>query len=167
MMITLWTAIGGVEICIMLLIVAAAVLATAIKPASTGHVMTYLYACDIIQSPPFAEINDDPTPSLRLRVLDDMSVEVGRSGFGGLLTDRGAVSLAVTVKGTDITIEERITPGSGYYLAEPVVAVGRIDCLRPAGRPLHVRYITASLSRETALPLSIAPGVEMSRKLSQ
>ena len=150
----------------MLLIVAAAVLAMAVRPANTGHVMTYLYACDIM---PRNTIDDTPdnTPSLRMTVLDDMSVELIRTGFDGMITDLGAVSLAVTVKGTDITIEERITPGNGFYLNEPVTAVGRIDCMRPATRPLHVRYISSSLSRETSLPLAIAPGVEMSRKLCQ
>lgn len=162
MMIETWIAIGAVEICVMLLIAAAAVLAAAIRPTSASPVMTYMYACEL-----FPAGGAQTEPELRMEVLDDMRVAVSRTGFGGMLTDRGAVSIAVNVKGTDITIEERITPGNGYYVDEPVGAVAYIDCLRPAGRPLHIHYRSTSLSRETALSLAIAPGITMTRTLGQ
>ncbi len=102
-----------------------------------------------------------------MEVLDDMRVVLSRTGFGGLLTDRGAVSIAVTVKGCDITVEERIVPGNGLHMAEPVCAVTYIDCLRPSARPLHIYYRSTALNRETSLSLAIAPGVEMTRTLTQ
>lgn len=161
----LWIAIGTTEICVMLLIVAAAILAAVIRPATASPVMTYLYACDISSAIDGNEVSIQPEVSLE--VLDDMRVVISRRGFGATLTDTGAVSIAVNVKGTDISIEERITPGGGYPIDEPAQAVAYIDCLRPAGRPLHIHYRSQSLSREAAMSLAIVPGVVMKRILAQ
>ncbi len=161
----LWIAIGATEICVMLFIVAATVLAAVIRPATASPVMTYLYACDIFSTTDGSDMHVQPEVSLE--VLDDMRVVVSRKGFGRTLTDTGAVSLAVNIKGTDISIEERITPGSGDVLEEPVKAIAYLDCLRPSGRPLHIHYRSQSLSREAAMSLAIVPGVVMTRILAQ
>lgn len=163
----LWIAIGPVEICVMLLIVAAAVLAAVIRPRDASPVMTYLYACDIYTADCRSISTQDAAPALRMEVLDDMRVALLRTGFEGLLTDRGAVSISVTVKGCDITIEERIVPGNGLHMVEPVCAVAYIDSLRPSARPLHIYYRSTALNRETALSLAISPGVVMTRTITR
>jgi hypothetical protein len=167
----LWIALSTVDICVMLLIVAAAVLAMAIRPGTVAPVQTYLYACDIYPAPAMPAQQDDAVeaivPMLRMEVLDDLRVVLTRTGFADMLTDHGAVSIAINVKGSDITIEERITPGNGFYLNEPVTATTYIDCLRPSSRPLHIYYRSSALSREAALSLAIAPGISLSRQLTQ
>lgn len=86
-----------------------------------------------------------------------------RSGLAGL-TSAGAVSLAVTVTGTDVAIEERITGATSP--SEPVdTALFTLDFLRP-GR-YHVRYNSSSLGLFSAFTLSVRPGASLTRPLRQ
>lgn len=111
-------------------VAAAAVVALCVKPQPRGEAIERLLAgtlCDVS--------DPDLRPRITLACSSDGRVMLTRSGLHGLTT-HGAVSLAATRIGSDITIEERITPSPG---GEPVdTALFTLDFLTP-GR-YHIRY---------------------------
>lgn len=157
----LWIAIGTVEICVLLFIVAAAVLAAALRPGGRGQAETYLYAGDLM-------VTGESLPLVAVTVGDDYRAAVMRRGLGGSLCDDGAVSLAVTVIGTDVTIEERVTPGRRQAAdgAHPDSAMFFLDCLPPETR-IHFRYNASSFSSGASCSFTVRPGFSYTLPLSQ
>lgn len=160
-MTSLWIAIGEVEICVLLLILAAAVLALAIRLGARRPAETYFYSGDLT-------VTGSASPSISLAVDDDYRAVLSRSGLEGMVNADGAVSLAVTVAGTDVTIEERVVAGhmmapDGIY---PDSAIFYLDCLPPNTR-VHLRYNSSASSRSASLTFTVKPGFRYSLNLNQ
>ena len=147
-MLLLWIAIGTVEICVLVLIVAAAVLAAAIRPSDNQAVQTIFASGEII--------SNDNTPtiaSLSVNVRDYNSIEILRSA---LPPGTSAAALAITVKKIDILIEERLTL-SGPTDPSSAVAMYTVAGLTPNTR-YHVHFNSAVQSRHCAFTLLTTPG---------
>lgn len=145
------------EFCITCLIIAAAIVACLCVPDRRSSAREFTYA---------GELDDDGTagdaePTVGVECLDDGTVVLTRTGLRGL-TDAGALSLAVTVIGFDIFIEERMT--QGRVAGAPVNrATFMLDF---AGRErYHLRYNSPATSTEASLTLNNRPGFNARRIL--
>lgn len=141
---------------VILTVVAAAIVAAVAHPGNTKPVVERLLAGDI------AADTDSPGPSVSLRALDSGAIELTRHGVEGV-SDDGAVSLAVTVKGSDITIEERIVPGRLRPM-EATRADFVIDFL-PYGH-YHILYNSQPTGQFVAFPFTHRPGMRVTKPLS-
>ena len=92
------------EICVIMLFAAAAVIAYAVRPSSSGPARQHLLAGTLSHEGP-----DDS--SLDIDCRDDGTVTIWRNGLTGL-TSYDAVSLAINIRGFDIEINERIHRGN-------------------------------------------------------
>lgn len=90
---------GSAEFYILLAVVAAAIVAAAARPAFTGPVREELLAAELLPAMP----GEKDEPSIECRCSDGGRVVFIRHGLDGM-TDSGAVSLAVKIKGNDISI---------------------------------------------------------------
>lgn len=136
---------------------AAAVVGLCVKPPSRGQAIERLLAGILCQTS-----EPDATPSITLSCEPDGNVLLTRSGLEGLTT-AGAVSLAATRIGTDITIEERITPTAGGEAID--AALFTLDFITP-GR-YHLRYNSSALGLFAAFTLTVRPGNTLRRPLRQ
>jgi len=141
--------------------VAAAVVGLCVRPPSRGEAIERLLAgtlCDTGTA--------DTGPRITLSCEPDGTVLLTRSGLTGL-TDSCAVSLAVTVIGTDISIEERLAgPTSVTTSGQPIdTALFTLDFLRHDR--YHVRYNSSSLGLFTAFTASLRPEAIHTRPLRQ
>lgn len=152
-MITLFS-VNSVEFYTLAAVVAAAVVAVFIRPSDRGEALTYLKAGNLSHTSP-------SQPSIHIICHDDNSVTLTRYGLPDTGAD-GAASLAITVTGTDITIEERLTPGTGS--AEYDTATFALDFLTP-GR-YHFLYRNTQLGLVASASLTVRPGLEIDRRLS-
>lgn len=142
---------------VILTVVAAAIVAAIAHPGSTKPVVERLLAGDI------GEDVDCPGACVSLSVLDTGQIALTRHGVEGV-SDDGAVSLAVTVKGGDVTIEERIVPGR----LRPMAAA-RADFLidfLPYGR-YHILYNSQPTGRFVAFPFTHRPMMQVTKPLSR
>lgn len=140
---------------VILTVVAAAVVAAVAHPSSTKPVVERLLAGDI------GEDVDSPGPCVSLRVLDTGQIELTRHGVEGV-SDDGAVSLAVTVKGSDVIIEERIVAGRLCPMAA-TRATFLLDFL-PYGR-YHILYNSQPTSQFVAFPFTHRPSMRVTKRL--
>ena len=141
-----WIAIGTVELCVLGFIAAAAVIALIMKPGSRNEAVTE-FAAGLLSH-------------------EDYSVVIKRQGFGGLLSSDGSVSLAITIKDCDITIEERIISGHGTSDDTPDTATFNLTCLKPRLH-YHLRYTSEALSRSATMSFTVAPGLSIVKELVQ
>ncbi len=157
----LWIAIGTVEVCVLLFILAAAVLALAIRPGGKAPAETYFYAGDLMTA-------GDSQPEIVITIGDDYRAAIMRRGIDSVIGDDGAASLAVTVTATDVTIEERLTPGKpNIFNAESIdSAMFFIDCLPPNTR-IHLRYNASASSRSASCSFTVKPGFRYRLPLTQ
>lgn len=86
-MISLWIAIGTVEVCVLLFIVAAAVIAMAVRPGGKSPAETYFYAGELISG-------EETVAGLTITVNEDYRVTLVRHGLAGITGVDGAVSIA-------------------------------------------------------------------------
>lgn len=155
--------ISSVEIYVMATIVATAVVALCVRPSSRGRAHEYLLSGVLCQF--CGESADDSPeakePGISFECLDNGNVLLTRYGLQGL-TDADAVSLAVTVIGFDVMIEERIHRGSAP--GEPIdTALFTLEFL---GRErYHIRYNSEPTSMATSLSLSNRDGLHADRIL--
>lgn len=146
----------SIEIYVVAVFVAAAIIGLAALPSRKGPVRTFLYAGTI--SP---EADGDTEPSIVLRVLDNGRLHIARHAIAGVAAD-GAYSLAVKVSGFDVTIEERTVPGR---LAPVTYMFGEatVDCL--ALERYHFQYRCEALGRSAAFSFNLRPGTTIGRPL--
>lgn len=147
----------SVEFYVVCVVVAAAVIAAAVRPGERGAVVNHLLAGNI------EEDQIESFPRIEVNVRSDGAIELIR--YGVQLTGlNGAVSGSVTVNGSDVTFEERIVHGKGVGILS-VKAIFVIDFLRP-GR-YHFRYESDSTSAMAVMTLALSPGVKIVRDLVQ
>ncbi|MDE6192101.1 MAG: hypothetical protein K2G47_10875 [Muribaculum sp.] len=153
----LWIAIGAVEVCVLLFIVAAAVIALASRPGAKTEAETYFYAGEIC-------VDNSCEPGLTITVDDDYRTTIARHGLSGLTG--GAASIAVTVTGAEVYIEERITPGRlDPTDITPYGAIFLLDCMPPNTR-IHFRYNSSAESRSVSQTFTVKPGFNYTLPLS-
>lgn len=149
----------SVEFYVVMAALAAAVLAACVRPAATGAVETRLLGG--LLSPD----RDSAAPSVTMICRSDGSVELLRRGVEGVGLD-GAVSLCVSIKGFDITIEERLTPGHGDgRYPEPVEARFVLDFM--GAERYHIRYESELTGMFAVFTLNNLPDVEITRELKR
>ncbi len=153
-MITLFS-VNSVEFYTLAAVVAAAVIAVFMRPADRGEALTFLIA-GMLESDPSAAL-----PSIHIKCGDDKSIILSRRGLPPIGSD-GAASLAVTVTGTGVAIEERLTPGAGQPQYD--AATFLLDFLKP-GR-YHIVYRNTGLGLAASASLTVRPGIKIDRRLT-
>lgn len=145
-----WIAIDTVEICVLLLIAAAAVLAAAMNRTQAQSVETVLVAGTIT-----CGTATTGTDMLTFSVTDSFDLLLKRSA---LPQHTIAAALAITIKGHDISIEERLQQSNSAQRAvPPAEAVYIITCLKPRTR-YHIHYNSATNSTHGAFGLVTESG---------
>lgn len=157
--------LSSVEMYVMAAVAAAAVIALCVKPSSKGEARQYLLGgvlCDFDGDGGVEASDDDSAfgPTIIMECLDNGNVLLTRRGLSGM-TDAGAVSLAISVVGYDVTIEERLVEKSGGL---PVnTALFTLDFLAP--ERYHIHYISEQTASASAFTLHNRPGLHLSRTL--
>ena len=144
-----------IEFYVIAAMVAAAIVAYFSRPATKGPVRQFLLAGEM--SPGAAGTER----SIEINCLDDGRVELTRHGVTGVGPD-GAVSLAVTVKGFDVTIIERTVAGQWAPL-DGVDARFVLDFLGPEW--YHVNYKNEDTGQMAVLTLHVRPGIHIIKPL--
>lgn len=145
-----------VEFYVVTAFIAAAVVGFAALPARRGAARQILVGGDLLFDAPSAE------PEIVFAVEDNGDIRVMRHGLEGVL-ESGAYSLAVTVIGFDVTIEERLTVGRGEGV-EAVAACAKISGL--GAERYHFQYRSEATGRSAAFSLNLRPGNSISRPLT-
>lgn len=148
--------VGSVEFYVIAVVIAAAVIALCIRPSRGAEARQYLLAGVLCDS------TDDASsePYIAVECLDDGNVLLRRGGLTGM-TDGGAVSLAVTVAGFDIRVEERIVRTTDGL---PVnTALFTLDFL--ASERYHLHYNSEPTATAASMTLSNRPGMSLRRQL--
>lgn len=144
-----------VEFYVITAFVAAAVVAAMAMPSRRSAARNFLFA---------GELRSDAAlsaPGIVAVVNDSGALEIHRFGLEGLGMS-GAYSLAVTIIGFDVTIDERLTPGERSVQAA-TAAMATIDCLGP--ERFHFNYRSEATGRSAAFSLNIRPGNRIERRL--
>lgn len=153
-----------VEFYVILLVVAAFCIGLLAVPSGVGPVETE-FANGLLSFTPEGEA--DATPRIEILCQEDGSVKLMRYGLPADLDSAATVALAMTRKGFDISIEERITPSSLPLLASETEAVNTATFHLPilARERYHIKYNSDSTSSFTTLTLHNRPGLRTIRLL--
>lgn len=143
-----------VEFYVIAVVLAAAVIAATAVKSSAGPVRELLL-------PSVLSLTGSSDEGIELECLDDGNVLLRRTGLRGV-TEAGAVSARVTVKGFDVTIEERVTPGNPAY-SPADTATFLLDFM---GREHYfISYRSQQTDRFAALTLHNRPGIRTRKPL--
>lgn len=156
--------LGSVEFYVYATLVAAAIVAFLARPSSRGEARQHLLAGELSNASNRSwSDGNSAQPSISLIVRDDGAVVLFRHGIEGV-SSSGAVSLAITVIGFDITIEERIVPGNN--LDDPIdTATFVLDFLAPDR--YHLKYNSSATSSFVATTLLVRPDYEKHLQLNR
>lgn len=138
-------------------VIAAAIIAYAALPSRRGAAVLHTVAGTLSDSG-----EAEASAVIDVHVDDAGRMIICRRGLPDV-GDNGAASLAVTVIGFDITIEERLTPGK-YPIERRDTATFTLDFLAP--ERYHVRYNSDTANLFTAFSIPIRPGITLSRRLN-
>lgn len=146
-----------VEFFVIAALAAAAVVAYLCMPKARGEAVTHTVAGELGCS------GHTGTPELTVEVRPDGSVVLMRTGITGI-TGSGAVSLAATVCGFDMQIEERRMRG---FSNDAAIDSARfvLDFLAPDW--YHVRYFSGDTGEFCTFSLHVRPGIRLRRQLKQ
>ena len=149
-------------------VAAAAVIAYMCLPRSRGEALTYTVAGELGTAAgpapqPESDDDDSGTGWLLVECRDDGPVVITRTGISDI-TESGAVSIAATVTGFDLSIQERRMPGlnSGTHCTSATFA---LDFLAPDW--YHVRYAFADSGEFCSFQLHVKPGLRLRRRLKK
>lgn len=151
----------SVEFYVIILLVAALAVGLIARPSGHGPVETDFSEGFLSYNPEL----DDPTPRIELDSLPDGTVKITRYGLPEGLDTAATVALAITRKGFDLTLEERITPSSRALLASETTpantAVYLLGSL--AHERYHIKFNSDPTSSFTALTFMNRPGIHSTR----
>lgn len=149
----------SVEFYVLATLVAAVIVGVIARPSSRGEARQHLLAGEL--SNKHQHSWSDTTAlqaTISMSVRDDGALLIQREGIAGVSTS-GAVSLAVTIIGFDIAIEERIV--SGNPIDDPIdTATFVLDFLAPDR--YHLKYNSAITSSFAATTILIRSGFKKS-----
>lgn len=155
----------SIEFYVIATVVAAAIVAYIAKPSLRGEARQHFLSGELINSTnrDWSDNSDKtPKPEISLTTRDDGTVVITRHGISGV-SESGAVSLAITIIGLDITIEERIVPGNP--IDNPIdTATFTLDFLAP--ERYHLKYNSATTSSFIATTILARPGFNKTLTLS-
>ncbi len=155
----------SVEFYVIATVVAAAIGAYIAKPSFRGEARQHFLSGKLTNSTNrnWSDNSDKITgPEISLITRDDGSVAITRHGISGVY-ESGAVSLAITIIGFDITIEERIVTGNP--IDDPIdTASFTLDFLAP--ERYHLKYNSAATSSFIATTILVRPGFNKTLSLS-
>lgn len=156
--------LGSVEFYVYATLVAAAIVAFLARPSSRGEARQHFLAGELSNASNRSwSDSNSAQPAISLIVRDDGAVVLFRHGIEGV-SSSGAVSLAITVIGFDITIEERIVPGNN--LDDPIdTATFVLDFLAPDR--YHLKYNSSATSSFVATTLLVRPDYEKHLQLNR
>lgn len=156
--------LGSVEFYVYATLVAAAIVAFLARPSSRGEAHQHLLAGELSNASNRSwSDSNSAQPAISLIVRDDGAVVLFRHGIEGV-SSSGAVSLAITVIGFDITIEERIVPGNN--LDDSIdTATFVLDFLAPDR--YHLKYNSSATSSFVATTLLVRPDYEKHLQLNR
>lgn len=156
--------LGSVEFYVYATLVAAAIVAFLARPSSRGEARQHLLAGELSNASNRSwSDSNSAQPAISLIVRDDGAVVLFRHGIEGV-SSSGAVSLAITIIGFDITIEERIVPGNN--LDDPIdTATFVLDFLAPDC--YHLKYNSSATSSFVATTLLVRPDYEKHLQLNR
>ena len=156
--------LGSVEFYVYATLVAAAIVAFLARPSSRGEARQHLLAGELSNASNRSwSDSNSAQPAISLIVRDDGAVVLFRHGIEGV-SSSGAVSLAITVIGFDITIEERIVPGNN--LDDPIDSATFVrDFLAPDR--YHLKYNSSATSSFVATTLLVRPDYEKHLQLNR
>lgn len=156
--------LGSVEFYVYATLVAAAIVAFLARPSSRGEARQHLLAGELSNASNRSwSDSNSAQPAISLIVRDDGAVVLFRHGIEGV-SSSGAVSLAITVIGFDISIEERIVPGNN--LDDPIdTATFVLDFLAPDR--YHLKYNSSATSSFVATTLLVRPDYEKHLQLNR
>lgn len=156
----------SIELCVVLFMAAAFVVALCARPHGTGPAETGFLTGELSSEPPGqpagAPAHPEPPPSVEFLCRDDGAVVITRHGLQGL-TEGATVALAVTRTGFDITVKERIAPAREPGGAPVDTATFVLDGL--GQEPYHIKYDSEATSSFAALTLRNTPGLHAVRPL--
>lgn len=145
-----------VEFYVITAFIAAAVVGMAAMPARRGAARQILAGGSLLFDAAPSE------PGIVFVVNDDGSVSIYRFGLDGV-GDSGAYSLAATVIGFDVTIDERLTPGRDNTAA----ATAAVVVLNGLGAErYHFHFRSEATGRSAAFSLNLRPGNRIERRLT-
>lgn len=147
---------GSIEFYVIMAFAAAAVVGLAAMPSQRSAARTFLYAGEIYDDAPASDAG------IVALVQKDGSLVIHRFGLEGVGME-GAYSLALTIIGFDITVEERLTAGPRQALPATEARV-RIDCL--GAERYHFNFRSEATGRSAAFSLNIRPGNRIERLLT-
>lgn len=157
--------------------IAAAIVAYAALPSHRGPARQTLCAGTLLFGLPPSE------PAIEVQVdADGSNLTIRRLGLEGINAD-GAYSVAVTVAGFDITVNERLTPGRRVSVGRRSVGAGITALEAPDGADMpptaaevtitgfaperyHFRYESEATGRSAAFYLTLTPGARATRLLT-
>lgn len=145
---------GSAEFYVIAAVIAAAIVALAAIPSRRGAAVLTTYPGTLIDEDTLQQ------PAINVEVDPDNRVIITRRGIDCVAAD-GAVSLAVTTIGFDLTIEERITPGKGRPL--PCSAMFILSGF--GAERYHIQYRNSHLGLLAAFSLPVREGVAINRPL--
>lgn len=152
--------LSGVEICIILAVVAAGIIALSVMPSGRGPAQEYLVGSTLCR----VDAEGAREQALDMECREDGTVAVTRRGLSEVpVKADGALSLKVTVRGFDIEIEERIVGGTEGENAD--AALLTLDFL--ALERYHIRYRSEPAGRFAAFVLPVRPGMSLTKALGR
>lgn len=156
----------SVEFYVILFVVAALVVGIMALPASNGPIETDFTTAKLSDSPLAAA---DPSARLEVECQPDGTIKVSRFGLPDELTSDATVAIAITRKGFDLTLEERITPGRGGLLDSERAQVNcaTFYLVDLAHERYHIKFNSESTSSFTAFSVNNLPGLKSTRPLLQ
>lgn len=155
----------SVEFYVIILLVAALAVGLMAMPSGHGPVETGFADGLLGYDPDLA----DPTPRIELESLPDGTVRITRLGLPDTLDTAATVALAITRKGFDLTIEERITPASRPLLASETTPANKATFILADLAPerYHIKYNSDSTSSFTTATFNNRPGMRSTRLFRQ
>lgn len=149
------------EFYVILAVIAAAIVALAARPQNRGAVKETLLPGELL---PRTAADTGDGPSVTFTCTDSGRVIAVRRGLRDV-TVSGTVSIAMIVKGYDIRIEERLSPGSAYN--DPAAtAMFTIDNLAPS-EYYHIHYNSPATGLFAVFTFHTRPSVKATHPLHQ
>lgn len=151
----------SVEFYVILFVIAALAVGLLAIPQGRGPVETSFANGDLS----FDNGTSDLTPRIELECMPDGTVKIIRYGLPESLTSAASIALAITRKGFDLTIEERISPSSRAILDSETTPVNRATFILGglAHERYHLKYNSETTSSFTTATINNRPGLRSTR----
>lgn len=155
----------SVEFYVTILVIAALAVGILAMPSGHGPVETNFSEGQLSFNPDLK----DTTPRIEIDCQTDGTVKITRIGLPDNINSATTVALAITRKGFDLSIEERITPDTRAMLSSETAPVNTaIYYLTDLAREhYHLKFNSDSTSSFTAVTFMNRPGLHSTRIFRQ